>query len=184
MAPYGHRAHPLPMTRLPTRILLLSAEPCQSDYVETVLAMEAPSWFEVRRGEAGPCPGESVDLCIVALDAGSPVAADALLALPVDPARVPTIAVSPWMPGVAEVRQLMRDGAEDVLGLAELSPRRLVAAIVKALARQARPAAAPRGMHRAEAVAGIDSALPGSHPWLAVAGAALEAGTAIATEAP
>ncbi|MCA1810740.1 MAG: hypothetical protein LC623_01865 [Halobacteriales archaeon] len=176
------RAERTVMTRLPTRILLLSAEPCQSDYVETVLAME-PHGFQVRRGE-DTWDGGDVDLCIVALDAGAPVAPDALLSLPVNPARVPTIAVSPWMPEVAEVHQLMREGAEDVLGLAELSPRRLLSAIVKALARQARPAAAPRGSGRVESVAGLGVALPGHHPWMAAETPLLEGGEPLAAETP
>lgn len=167
------------MTRAP-RILLLSAEPCQSDYVEAVLAMEAPGWFDVQRGGDGIA---GTDLCIVALDAGAPVAPDALLALPIDPARVPTIAVSPWMPQVAEVRQLMREGAEDVLGLAELSPRRLVAAIVKALARQGRSTTAPRSVTQVETMAGLDVALPGHHRRWSSAGLAV-AGEAVAAESP
>jgi hypothetical protein len=167
------------MARTPTRVLLLSAEPCQASYVETVLEMEAPGRFRVCRGDGDAPIEEGCDVCILALDAGAPVDATALRLLPLDPAAVPTIAVAPWMPDVADVHALMRHGADDVLGLAELSPRRLVSAIVKALERQARRPAAAREAVRSTVVAGIDVRLPGT-VWASATASLMEAGEAAA----
>jgi hypothetical protein len=130
------------MTRNPVRILLWTEEACQAAYLETVLEMEAPGLAKVVRCDDFPLPGQMAlgrcDLVLLAVAATTHTGPDAAWDLPLDPAGAPVIVVSPWLPGFAEVHQLMRLGAEDVLGLAELSPRRLVAAIVKAVERRTR----------------------------------------------
>ncbi|MEA3143440.1 MAG: hypothetical protein QOG31_764 [Thermoplasmata archaeon] len=131
------------MTGSPVRILLWTEEACQAAYLETVLEMEAPGLAEVTRCEAVPLPADQAacDLVLLAVAGDAPTGPEAAWSLPIDPLGAPVIVVSPWLPGFTEVHQLMRLGAEDVLGLAELSPRRLVAAIVKAVERHARHAA-------------------------------------------
>jgi hypothetical protein len=137
------------MTRDPTRVLLFAQEPCQATYLEAVLEIEAPGMFQVCRcGNGIPPPpatdSRGYDLFILAIDGGTCVGDDVQPGFPLDPTSIPTIVVSPWIPDSNETRRLMRSGAEDVLGLGELNPRRLVAAITKAMERRARPGRWPR----------------------------------------
>ncbi|HEX2066534.1 MAG TPA: hypothetical protein VHI93_06960 [Candidatus Thermoplasmatota archaeon] len=131
------------MTRTPIRIVVWAEEPCQAAYLETVLEMEAPGLVDVAAcSQAAALPRRAVetgcDLVLLAVAGDADVAPEAAWDLPLERLGAPAIVVLPWLPAFAQVHQLMRLGAEDVLGLAELSPRRLVAAIVKAVERRSR----------------------------------------------
>jgi hypothetical protein len=127
------------MTRSPVRLLLWAEEPCQAAYLEAVLEMEAPGLASVTPcGDIATLSQEAqrgCDIILIAV-AGDARVEDAAWDLPT--LGSPVIVVAPWLPDFKQVHHLMRLGAEDVLGLAELSPRRLVAAVVKAVERRSR----------------------------------------------
>lgn len=126
------------MEHRPFRLLLWSEEPMQAPYVETVLEVEAPGSFQVHCCDALAMVGGSCD--VVVLVVASQDALEQGLSLVREASEAPIIVVAPWSPTppVADVHRAMRLGAEDVLGLAELSPRRLVGTLLKAIERRHR----------------------------------------------
>lgn len=144
------------MAGIPLRILLFAEEPSQGTYLETVLGMGAPGMFQVCVCDGAPAlPQESLegsgyDLLLLALDIDAGMDADAALDLPHGSLRIPTIVVSPWLPSLPGMTRLIRKGVDDVLGLAELTPQRLAAAILKVMERRWRLAQPSlRGPHAA-----------------------------------
>ena len=128
------------MTR-PVRILVCGGGP-SVPVMEAALGMGEPGRFAVTTSDdPRHAPPGGYDLALVAVDAAGH--AQALAALREAIGATPFIVVPPWHPGLAELDDWMREGADDVLGLGELNARRLAAAVVKAVERHARV----RGQH-------------------------------------
>jgi hypothetical protein len=123
------------MTR-PVRILVCGGGP-SAQVLEAALGMGAPAHFSVTTStDPRAAPPGGYDLALVAVDPRGH--SQALAALREALGGTPFIVVPPWHPGLAELDSWMRQGADDVLGLAELNARRLTAAVIKAVERHAR----------------------------------------------
>jgi hypothetical protein len=133
MARYGAGNEDGPMDRAPVRLLLCAADPALAALVEAILEVQAEGLVRILRQD-GQEDGPTLVDVVLLLDG------DALASLQQGPAGLgpPVIVVELASPALDDVHRLMGLGADDVLGLAELGPRRLLAAIVKAADRGTR----------------------------------------------
>jgi len=129
----------------PLDLLILIDEPFHASYLASVLDLEAPGMFRVRRATPGePAAPAAADLVLVQEGFAPGDARASLAGRMAAAAGAPIIVVVRGGLDLPSLDRFMHEGADDVLDLGALSAWELAAAVLKAVRRRGRPASGPR----------------------------------------